>query len=244
MKRTIGSALVAFAFAVSATSLASAADFGGRFERSFKDDPIPPAAFSWTGFYFGGHLGYGSGDSTTSGESPGAFDGNPDAVSTDPDGIFGGVQLGYNYQSGSFVVGIEADVGYLGIDDAAEVDDEGFADHEYGAYGVLALRLGIASNRALFYAKGGLALAEIDTKAGDLLAAGGPDESDLTSFDETYVGYAIGGGIEYAVTDRWTLKAEYLYMDFGSEDSTNDDGNDFSTDHELHTAKVGLNYKF
>jgi outer membrane immunogenic protein len=55
-------------------------------------------------------------------------------------------------------------------------------------------------------------------------------------------GWALGGGIEYAITPRASLKAEYLYMDFGSSTAVSSDGDIYKTDHALHTAKLGVNF--
>ena len=65
--------------------------------------------------------------------------------------------------------------------------------------------------------------------------------------DKTRLGWTIGGGVEHALTDRWTIKAEYLFADFGSETYNNIDGDDdepFKFEDKLHTIKFGLNYQF
>src|SRR5690606_34623970 len=81
---------------VACTSLASAADLGGpyEYEGSIKDGPIAAAPFSWTGFYIGANAGYGWGE----------------IADHEPDGWFGGGQIGFNYQVGSMVLGLEADI--------------------------------------------------------------------------------------------------------------------------------------
>ena len=82
--------------------------------------PVPefvPAAFSWNGFYVGGHTGVAVGKTTTSNNAPyGGFDaGVPLSYDLNPVSIFGGGQFGYNWQYGVYVFGLEADVGYLGL---------------------------------------------------------------------------------------------------------------------------------
>jgi outer membrane immunogenic protein len=110
---------------------------------------------------------------------------------------------------------------------------------------VLAARLGYAVDRSLFYVKAGWALASVETDAGDLIdGSSNRDATDRTKLDETLSGYAIGGGVEYALSQNWTVKAEYLYMNFGDESSSNTDGDKFEHEIDLHTAKVGVNYKF
>ncbi|NJM35271.1 MAG: hypothetical protein HC850_11810 [Rhodomicrobium sp.] len=144
-------ALLSSTFLFGTASAASAADIhsGGG---SYKDAPAEYApAFSWTGFYLGGHVGYGWADHDISSDD-GGFDETPGGIGYDTDGIIGGGQIGYNWQTGNFVIGLEAEGGYLGVEgDKFAVDDpDNFADTEFGAYGVLAARLGIASERALF----------------------------------------------------------------------------------------------
>jgi outer membrane immunogenic protein len=234
--------------AVSAAAMASSAfaadiyrgDEGG----SLKDSYAP--GFSWTGFYLGGNVGYAWGDVDIDSRD-GGFDETPGGISYEADGVIAGGQLGYNWQRGSFVIGVEGEVGYLGAEgDKTVVDSpDNFGDTEFGAYGVLAARLGYAVDRSLFYVKGGWALASVETDAGDLIdGSSNRDATDRTKLDETLSGYAIGGGVEYALSQNWTVKAEYLYMNFGDESSSNTDGDKFEHEIDLHTAKVGVNYKF
>lgn len=237
---------VAFAFAVTAAAWgpASAADLRD-YNRSYKDygAPIEVQSFSWNGPYIGLTLGNGWGSSSSFNEfdrgNGDAFDGN-DGLSNEPSGWLGGVTLGYVWQFDAFVFGIEGDIGYLGMDDG---NSNGFAfvETEYGGYGTLTARLGFAYDRWLYYAKGGLAFADIETSAGDL-DGGFVDQSDFTNVHEVRTGWALGGGIEYAFQTNMSMKIEYLYMDFGEHTSTNFDGDVFGHDNDLHTIKVGLNY--
>jgi outer membrane immunogenic protein len=104
---------------------------------------------------------------------------------------------------------------------------------------VIAGRLGLAMDSALLYVKGGLAMARITNEAGLI-----GDPTDFTSTSGTRTGYAIGGGLEYALNRQWSLKGEYLYMDFGNTGSGNLDGDTFSHSNALHTFKIGVNYRF
>lgn len=220
-----------------------AADLDWRNDRSLKDEPIvvPRRLFSWTGFYIGGHIGYGWGDSSTTDATGGAFDGGTDGFVIHPSGWLGGLQGGFNWQYGNAVLGVEVDFGYLGVSDD-ERTSVAFVDTEYGGYGTLAARLGWAQERWLFYLKGGLALAQIENRAGAIVA-GAVDPTDLTEADEIRSGWALGGGVEYAFQPNWSLKLEYLYMDFGSDESANIDGDRFEHENDLHSVKVGLNYR-
>ena len=240
---------VAFACVLSAAASipAGAADLGN-YERRNRDygDPIvvDRSYFSWTGFYIGGHLGYGWGSSSTS-NLPGigngdGFDGNADGFAVQPYGWLAGVSVGYNWQYDHFIFGLEADLGYLGADDTQE-NAGGFAIVEYGGYGTLTGRIGYADDRWLFYAKGGLALANIENTAG-AFTGGDIDPSDFTSVDETRAGWTLGVGVEYAFQRDLSMKIEYLYMDFGADRSSNFDGDRFEHENDIHTIKVGLNY--
>jgi outer membrane immunogenic protein len=222
---------------------ARAADLDWRSDRSYKDEPItvPRYYFSWTGFYLGGNLGYATGDSSSS-SSDGGFDAGGDGFVVHPSGWMGGLQAGYNWQTTNFVFGVEADLGALGADDEQN-SATAFADAEYGGFGALTARLGYADDRWLFYAKGGLALANIENTAGALGPGGVIVGADFTQADETHLGWTLGAGVEYAFHPNWSMKLEYMYMDFGEETSSNADGDTFTHDNELHSIKVGINYR-
>lgn len=227
---------------------AKAADLDWRTDRNYrgggyKDEPVmvPRYRFSWTGFYLGGHLGYSWGDSATRG-SVGAFDGGGDGFVIHPSGWVTGLQGGYSWQQGNLVYGIEGDLGFLSADDE-QSSATAFFQTEYGGYGTLTGRLGYAEDRWLFYLKGGIALANIENRAGALVG-GAIDPTDLTETDDTRLGWTIGTGAEFAFNPSWSLKIEYLYMDFGQDSSTNIDGDLFRHDNDLHTIKVGINYRF
>jgi opacity protein-like surface antigen len=125
-----------------------------------------PAAFNWSGFYFGGHGGWGFGSGALS------------------DGAIAGGHVGVNWQYGQFVVGFEGGAGWVDWSDAGVVET---------ALG----RGGIAFGRFLAYGTGGLAV-----KDGVAL-----------------VGWAAGGGVEYAVAGNWIAGVEYLHVDFADDES-------------------------
>lgn len=225
--------------------LASATDLDWRNEPSMKDEPpilVPRYVFSWTGFYLGGHFGYSWGDSSFSSVDGDPFDGEADGFVVQPDGWIGGFQVGYNWQIDNFLFGLEGDLGVIDAEDEQHTSNA-FVKTEYGNYGTITARLGFIQNRWLFYAKGGLALADIETRAG-AVAGAFPVLGDLTDMDDTRAGYAVGGGAEYAFHPNWSMKFEYLYMDFGEDGSGNIDGDTFHNDNNIHTVKVGINYRF
>src|SRR5690242_7105061 len=105
--------LAAATLSAALSSLAFAADLRPPPPR---EAPPPAPAFTWTGFYLGTHTGVATGWTTTSNVAPyGGFDaGIPLTYEINPVSIFGGGQIGYNWQSGLWVLGVEADGGYLG----------------------------------------------------------------------------------------------------------------------------------
>lgn len=214
---------------------------------SIKDAPITYRPYTWQGVYFGLHAGYAVGDTTTenlpgSGNGNGFDDGNAATkLELDPEGFAGGIQVGYNKQTGRVVLGIEGEAGYFDLDDRKF--GENFADVEYGFYGILTGKLGYAFNKYLFYFKGGVAIADIESQAADV-SGGVAVASDSTKSDEVHLGYAVGGGVEYALSSIWSVKAEYLFLDFDDETSTNADGDVFKHEHDLHTIKIGVNHRF
>jgi outer membrane immunogenic protein len=203
--------------------------------------PVLPV-WSWTGFYAGGNLGYGwASDPTTLTDSTSTTLTRCDVCDTpapiltplgtttataagtgnvDPNGVLGGLQAGYNWQHNTIVFGLEADIQASGQRGSITLCDTAGCPAGSGVatqtvkmpwFGTLRGRLGFTpSPRWLVYATGGLAVAEIQDSA-----VGGGGAVAISS-DTTRAGYAVGGGVETALTDRWSFKVEYLFMDFGT----------------------------
>lgn len=205
MKKTICVA----ALLIATTAGAAAADLGG--PGYYAPPPARlPGAFGWNGWYIGANLGYQWGRVTN----------NP----TEPSGIAGGIQGGYNWQNGQFVLGAETDLQVSGAD--ATVAPWEFSNPWFGT---LRGRAGVAWNRWLFYATAGLAYG--DVKAQTL----GFSES------KTHVGWAAGLGAEVMLNQAWSAKAEYIYMDLDSSSyTTTGVKNGFWS----NMLRVGLNYHF
>jgi outer membrane immunogenic protein len=203
MKKTI----LAMTVAMAAAGTASAADLPRGPAPYY---PPPSSIYNWSGFYAGLNLGYEWGKVTNSG--------------IDPSGVAGGGQVGYNWQSGQFVFGAEADI------QASSADDT-FAPYKFANpwFGTLRGRAGFAINNVLLYGTFGLAY-------GDLRAEfGGLDES------KTLAGWTGGLGMEVGLTPNWSAKVEYLYMDLGSRAYTLT-----ATDNGLQASylRLGVNYHF
>jgi outer membrane immunogenic protein len=223
---------------------------------SMPEMPAPAStAYDWTGFYLGLHGGYAWGESDVE-LSEDAL-GELGETSIDLDGWFAGVQGGYNYQMGHFVVGIEADASWSDINGSSSEDGDIGGPVTYNSdlsldwLATVRLRGGFALDRALIYGTGGFAFAQMNyeydiTDAGDVELISG-------DIDENLTGWTVGGGVEYAATENFTVKLEYLYTDLGDfDDSTtivadpNIPDGTYSIDGDVtfHTVKLGANYKF
>ncbi len=205
---------------------------------SFKDTPVLMGPAMWRGLYVGGHIGgaWGDVDVKDKNEWRGK---DPDAsVSFNNSGFMGGGQIGYNFQSGRLVYGLEADIGKLDISGKSSMNamnhhvGPNWVNSKYsvstGLYGDITGRLGYAANRNLFYVKGGAAFLSIDAKAHYKGGSDGCRESNKpcdwnifpAEFDfgksDTNWGWTIGAGVEHSLSSSWSIKAEYQHFDFGT----------------------------
>jgi outer membrane immunogenic protein len=214
------------------------------------------AAYNWSGFYVGAHVGYGWGDSdTTIVTASGTFPTGFVLGTNELKGFLGGGQVGFNYQVGQIVFGIEGDGSWSGIDGSettlspiAARTTTSTAEIDWIA--MITGRVGVTFGNALIYAKGGWAWAGFNGESVTTTLAGAPIA--ITVGDETRNGYTIGGGIEWGLASNWSMKAEYNFIDFGTErvDRLTTTGATAGTvlqrdvDAQLHLFKVGLNYRF
>jgi len=187
---------------------ASAADFG----RSISSQL---GAWSWTGCYVGGHVGglWGDSDKWIPRTPGGAFEG-VSLGGHSVDGFIGGAQGGCDYQlPSSIVIGVAGDYGWTQADgthpSAREVGV--FYHSEVEALASVTGRLGYSFGRVLLYAEGGAAWERVDYRASTTMIGTAYRASDTRS------GWTIGGGGEYAFTDRLSAFVEYGYYDFGTE---------------------------
>jgi outer membrane immunogenic protein len=196
--------LIAGALALAAAAPALAADLP-------PPAPVPraPAAyvpviltFTWTGFYIGLNTGYAFGQSDWT--SPIGTTGNFNVS-----GAMAGATLGGNYQIGQFVVGAETDSDWQNVR-GSQVGGNCFTGGGPAScasasnwVGTFRARAGYAMDRVLLYATGGAAYANIKASLNALPWA-----------STTELGWTAGAGIEYAMTDNWTAKFEYLFADF------------------------------
>lgn len=217
------------------------------------EPPAPEAVapmFTWTGGYVGVNLGGGFGkfkhplevtDPTT---TPPTVLGSG-SLDITAGGFLGGVQAGYNWQQENFVYGVEADFQGSAVKAEDTIDVTGIGSLDGGTkvdwFGTVRARIGYTPvERFMVYGTGGLAYGHVKSYINGL----GIDESA----SKTKAGWTVGAGAEYAFTNNWTLKSEYLYTDLGKTTLIDDD---FGADHvtlkndvAFHTVRVGINYKF
>jgi outer membrane immunogenic protein len=201
----------------------------------------PPPVFSWTGVYVGGQVGYqfGSMSNTLSANPPTGV--SAPLATFNTNGVVGGAHLGILAQTGIFVYGIEGDVegastkgsgssfgGLINVSEREDVESS------------FRLRGGVAFDRALIYATGGLAIADFHNTYTSVL---GTDSDGHTRF-----GWTVGGGVAYAITNSVSARVEYRYSDYGSTNDVlaNSTAGVFqSRVHETDNAvRVGVSYNF
>jgi outer membrane immunogenic protein len=233
--------------------------------------PPPIAAFNWTGFYIGGFVGGAfSTDNATSTDpisaAGGFYNGGSRVNSYGASGFMAGGTAGYNYQpvGSNWVFGIEGEGGYLhaqrtvqdinAVANGLALPDSLDTTKIGDGYGVVAGRLGFATdNHLLLYGKAGVAFVNKSYSFADNCVIGGCGGGILNlAHSETQVTWAAGAGFEYAVTNNWSIKGEYLYLATqeqftalsGGPNNTGTTYTNVHTDPGLHTLKAGINYRF
>jgi outer membrane immunogenic protein len=209
---------------VGAAGAASAADLS-------RPAPVPyypkaavmVPAFSWTGFYIGINGGGAFGSS--------AWDSNGSRNISG--GTIGGT-VGYNYQFGQVVAGVEGDIGWADISGSTACAG-GNCKTSDTWLGTVRGRLGYAADRFMPFVTGGAAFGDIRAQA--------PGFGQVGS---NQTGWTLGGGLEAALATNWTAKVEYLYVDLGSFNCGISCGAGVTNNVSFHTnlLRAGVNYKF
>jgi len=234
MMHRLQCALLATVAVIGFASIASAADM------PMKAAPMvaPVAAYNWAGWYAGGNIGYGWGvDSNLNASATdsfgfgflvpgggGYFDtGTNITPNVQQKGVIGGLQLGYNWMiSPNWVVGIVTDFEASGMKASAAntlkpptlIPGTQTNSVQTDWFGTVRGKLGLAQNNVLFYATGGLAYGHVQT-SGQFTNAVLGGTTFVGSSSATKAGWAVGGGIDYGFAARWSIGAEYLYMNLG-----------------------------
>lgn len=225
----------------------------------------PPPVFSWTGIYVGVNVG-GAVGTTNLGSvelpDPLTFGALPFAQHFSSAGVIGGGQIGYNWQRGPYVLGIETDFQGSSLEQTSLLqglfDSTGALIPEWNNvarqrldwFGTVRGRVGVAIDRLLIYATGGLIYGNI-TSSSLTTFTPTPPFTYLGSVSNVRAGFTVGGGLEYAFTPNWSVKAEGLYFDFGSQNYVAfplAPNPPFAVAHKADftggLGRVGLNYKF
>lgn len=204
--------------------------------RSFPTAPLPSfvkSHYVWTGAYVGVHAGYHAGNGRIGlGSGTDTFLGGlgtylglgaiPTVGARRPSGFLGGAQVGYNYQMDRLLIGVEADFSYVNgqnrvmtvLGHTTTADHTTITKTSMQYFGTLRARAGFVHHRTLFYLTGGAAFAN----SRGSVWINGPDcipPLHASGAMKTNWGWTFGGGIEHAISKKWTVKAEYLYYDLG-----------------------------
>jgi outer membrane immunogenic protein len=189
-------------------------------------EPPPPVIVTWTGFYVGANAGYSWGSSRVDYAIPSSSFAVQESF--DLRGATAGGQIGYNYQTGIFVWGVEADFNWRD----AKADGSCFLTGTTGCssgtalttfqteqswFGTVRGRVGVAAGGSfLLYGTGGIAFGELKHQyTEDKTNVAGAVRTAAES--DTHVGWTAGGGGEVMLGSQWSLGVEYLHMDFGSK---------------------------
>jgi outer membrane immunogenic protein len=263
MKRIVGAVMVTAAL----TAPGLAADLGAR---SFTKAPVAAPVSTWSGLYVGGNLGYGWGNGNTDFSflpRPEVFGFNNVSLGARSTGVTGGAQLGYNWQVGSLVTGLETDIQGSGIKGSVSAVrtlssnplDPGSlisSEPKLSWFGTVRGRLGVTvTPELLLYGTGGLAYGHVDASANwsqsNAEAPDGPPRIAPASISKTKVGWTAGAGAEWMFAHNWSAKLEYLYVDLGNESAIGNPGlgnPEKKVGYTWHTqeniARVGVNYHF
>jgi outer membrane immunogenic protein len=223
------------------------------------------ATYNWSGWYLGLNAGGAWGKSDTTRGNDATFVPSYQAIvngagtqSQSPKGFVGGAQAGYNNQNGMWVVGIETDFQAFGLKNTLNQTNN---DPAFPGFPIISSseiktdwlftarpRLGIAQNNVLIYGTGGIAVTKI--KFNQFFNFPGNAITESASVSQTKTGWTFGGGLEWAWMKNWSIKAEYLYVKFGSVSANGAyTGGQAATpihtaDLKANIARIGINYKF
>lgn len=211
------------------TTATPAADLGWNSGTSPLYSPTPAAG--WGGFYAGLNGGYGWGTTTRQPAGGGA------QTQGNGGGWLVGGQAGYNLDMGGFVVGAEADLQWASIGYSEAIP--GFGSFRAGTdlFGTVRARAGMGFGAVLPYVTGGFAAGRGSASLTD-------PGNVVTSQSATHMGWTLGGGLEAKATDTITFKAEYLYVDLGTQTYSGLPIGNIDVTQRFSLVRAGLNYRF
>ena len=221
---------------VALSAAANAADMYRASAGGYKDGPAY-VGVNWSGLYVGVNGGYGSSENSNQ-----LANTNVPFSGLQPEGGFGGGQIGYNVQRGNLVFGVETDFEGANISKSATDAGNNKYSSDLNWFGTVRGRLGYTVDRALVYATGGLAYGNVDNKA---IAS---PSGHVYEANKTDTGYTLGGGVEYKISQAWSLKGEYQYINLGTNDPVwngvaySKQSAGVVNDDAYHTFRIGVNY--
>jgi outer membrane immunogenic protein len=190
----------------------------------------PAPIFTWTGIYVGANAAFGFGRYTNDGTS---YFGNTDG------GLFG-VEAGYNYQSGPLVAGVEGDINFGSVSGNSSPAPGITANGNINGEGSIRARFGYAIDHTLFYITGGYTGANLKGTVTDNAIA-----PNIYANESTFLnGWTIGTGVEFAVTRNISVKAEYLFDDYGNGSLFSGTRDAIHPGLTMSTLRAGINYHF
>lgn len=194
------------------------------------DAATPGTQFNhdWSGWYFGIKGGYASGEARLVG--PGGSTGDFTI-----DGGLIGTMSGYNFQSGNIVFGIDTDTAFGGLDGTTSAAGACVTcTTDINWLSTFRGRVGVAFNNVLPFVTAGVAYGEVEVTLPPALNPGGGNRDDI------FVGYVVGGGIDWAIASDWTARLDYQYVDLGNENMTFAGGVTNVSVDNLHIVRVGI----
>ena len=230
--------------------------------------PIAASLPIWSGLYIGGHLGAGWGTFAWENyqSTGGTFAHSPATMgSASMDGFLGGAQIGFNWQSGKWVFGVEGTWSWTNIEGQFVNDGpisqgpqrfpKGTASTHLDWIATLVGRVGVTVDRALIYAGGGGAWTkEKDNLFAGSFATNASGSAEYWDGSKTRSGFTFLTGVEYAIDPNWSAKVQYNYYDFGTKTVSLAGGSpginpgfpgfDIDTTLRIHSITAGVNYRF
>ena len=191
--------------------------------RPYTKAPAAIAINNWTGFYIGAMGGYAQENSSGIGNLSGGFAGGT---------------VGYNWQTGKLVLGVEADAAWSDVGASIGFPGLATASDKIRDMGTVRGRIGYAFDQVLIYGTAGYAWADNRMTATVLNVS--------LSDSHFHSGWTAGAGVEFMVAPKWSVKAEYLYRSFESQNYFNGfiPGGVASGTANLNSVQVGVNYHF
>lgn len=191
----------------------------------------PAPATGWGGFYAGINAGYGWGTLTREPAGGGV------EVENNSDGFQFGGQAGYNVDMGGFILGAEADLNWSNIGYTEEIPGIGSFESGIDYYGTIRGRAGMAFGAVMPFVTAGFAAGRGSASITD-------PANVVTSQSANHVGWTLGGGLEAQATENISFKAEYLYMNLGTQAYNGLPTGNTDVTQNFSVIRAGINYKF